>query len=385
MTFIPNDIGTVDANNSTSTLLNAAAVFTGTATDVSTYSDMVISVATDQHGTYTIQFSTDGTNWDSTLTRYYRTDQINVPHRFAITRKYMRVTFTNTSASNQTYLRLQTILGSTGDLNIPTDSVMSQDYDATVVRPTKFEYEVALGRRQGNTTWNKFGYNADVDTAATEVIAAFGGAFTPLTTASTLTIVSASVDDDGSPAGTGANSIVIIGVNANRVAQTEVVTLNGTTNVVTSTTWLGINRAAVYLAGSNLANVGTITITATTGGTTQATIPTGEGSTQQAIFFTQDNHNFLADFLSINVEKTGGGATPKCRIKGWVFSAVSNAKYLVYNALIDTAADSSKTINPSQPFVIGEKSCLWFEATTDTNDTFVSCRFSGIEIKDVDA
>jgi len=34
---------------------------------------------------------------------------------------------------------------------------------------------------------------------------------------------------------------------------------------------------------------------------------------------------------------------------------------------------------------VGEKSCLWFEATTDTNDTFASCRFSGIEVRDVDA
>lgn len=377
--------GKVDTNNSSSALLNAGAIFTGTATDVSVYSDMVVSVSTDQDGTYTIQFSTDGTNWDSTLTRYYRTNQINVPHRFAITRKYMRVTFTNTSASNQTYLRLQTLLGSTGDLNIPIDATMSQDYDSISVRPTKYEYETALGRRQGSTTWSKFGYNVDVDSAATEVIAAFGGTFTPLLTASTLTIVSSSASDDGLPAGVGANSIVIYGVDANRVAQTEVVTLNGTSNVVTSTTWLGVNRASIYLAGSSLSNVGLITITETTGGSTQATIPIGEGSTQQAIFFTQASHNFLADFLRINGEKAGSGASPKIRVKGWVFSAVSNAKYLVFNELLDTSAENNLTLNPSQPFTIGEKSCLWFEATTDTNDTFISCRFSGIEFKNVNA
>jgi len=291
--------------------------------------------------------------------------------------------FTNTSVSDQTIMRLNVLYGNQSDLNIPLDAVMSQDYDSRSVRPTKFEYEVALSRRQGSTTWNKFGYNGDLDSAATEVIAAFGGTFTPLLTASTLSIVSTSTDDTSG--GTGARSIVIYGVDANRVSQIEVVTLNGTTPVVTTSTWLGINRMSIYLAGSTLNNVGLITATAVTGGATQGTIPIGEGSTQQPIFFTQDSHIFLTDFLEVNTEKTGGGATPKVRVKGWVYSAVSNAKYLVYNKLIDTSSQNSITTQPTQPFIIGEKSVLWFEATTDTNDTFISLRFSGIEFKDVDA
>lgn len=376
--------GVVDANNSTSTPLNSGVTFTGTATDVSEYSDMAIAVATDQNGTYTIQFSTDGTNWDSTLTRYYRTSQINVPNRFALTRKYMRVTFSNTSASNQTYLRLQVILGSTGELNIPIDSVMAQDYDSISVRPTKLEYEVALGRRQGANTWNKFGHNGDLD-VGTEVLAAQGGTFTYLTSASTLTIVSSSTDDDGSPAGTGANSVIIYGIDANRVSQTEVVTMNGTTNVVTATTWLGINRVAIYLAGSTQNNVGNITVTATTGGSVQAYIPAGKGTTQQCIFFTQADHTFLADWLWVNAEKLGGGSTPKVQFRGWVYSAVSNAKYEVFYSVVDTSVETEHTFIPSQPFVIGEKSVFWIECTSDTANSLVSGRFSGIEFRDVDA
>jgi len=376
--------GMVIATNTSNTALDAGATFTGSWVDVTGYPDISICVSTDQNGTLYVQYSPDGTNIDSNITRYYRTTQIEAPHIFKNARPYFRVVFTNTSASNQTYFRLVTMAGDRGQLNIPIDSMMAQDYDSISVRPTEYNYEVALSRRQGATTWNKFGYNADVD-VGTEVIAAFGGTFTPLTTASTLTIVSSSANDDGSPAGTGANSIVIYGVDANRVAQTEVVTLNGTTNVVTSTTWLGINRASIYLAGSGLSNAGLITITATTGGSTQATIPIGEGSTQQSIFFTQLNHTFLADTLILNAEKTGAGASPKVRFKGWVFSEVSNAKYLVFNQLLDTSAENAAVLTPTQPFVIGEKSVLWFEATTDQADTFASIRFSGIEIRDVDA
>lgn len=376
---------TVNDANTTATLLNSGATFTGAWANCLSYESVVIAVKTDQNGTLTLEFSPDGTNADSTLTRYYRTTQIEQPHRFSVARKYFRVSFTNTSASNQTYLRLQTLLSNTQPLNAPVDSVMSQDYDATAVRPTDYHYEVALGRRQGATTWNKFGYNSDVDTG-TETIWSAGGTFSKMTAAATLSVVSTDANDDGDPAGTGANSVIIYGVDANWDTQTEVVTLNGTTPVITSATWLGVNRMSIYLAGTGETNAGVITATATGGGSTlQAHIPIGEGSTQQAFFFVANNHQFLADYLKLNSEKTSGGSSPKVRFKGWVYSVVSNAKYLVFNSLIDTTVENSHEVHPSQPFIIGEKSILYFEATTDTNDTFTSCRFSGILVRDIDA
>jgi len=375
--------GVLSSLNSTTSLLTAGSTFTGVWIDVSLYPSMTIAVKTDQNGTYTIQFSPDGINADSTLTRYYRTSQIEPPHRFTITRKYMRVTFTNTSASNQTYLRLQVILGSQMDLNVPLDTAMAQDYDSISVRPSDYHYEVALGRRQGATTWNKFGYNSDID-IGTETIWSAGGTFSRMTSAATLSVVSTSIADDSG--GTGANSVVIYGVDANWDTQIEVLTLDGTTPVITSGTWLGVNRMAIYLAGSGEANAGVISATATGGGSTlQAQMPVGEGTTQQSFFFVANNHQFLADFLVLNTEKLGGGATPKVRFKGWVFSDVANAKYLVYNELIDTTTSNHTELNPSQPFIVGEKSLLYFEATTDTNDTFASCRISGILVRDVDA
>jgi len=380
-----NNTNKVSVFNSTNTPLDSLAVFTGAAENVSGYNSAVIAVKTDQNGTYVIQFSTDGINWDSSLTRYYRTTQIEAPHRFTITRKYIRVVFTNTSASNQTYLRLQTAYGEKAELNTPLDSALAQDYDSTPTRPTKFEYEVALGRRQGATTWNLFGFNGDVD-IGTEVLGAQGGTFTFLTAASTLTIVSSSTDDDGSPAGTGANSLVIYGIDANRVSQIEVITLNGTTPVVTTTTWLGVNRAAIYLAGSTYNNVGNITITATTGGSVQAYIPATKGSTQQLIFFTQADHQLLLDWIVLDAERlAGGGSNPRVQFRGWVWSAVSNAKYEVIYSLLDLNIESEHVYNTTQPFVIGEKSAFWIEATTDVNNTIVSGRLSGIEFKDVDA
>lgn len=375
----------VDTGNSTTTLLTTGSTFTGTWIDCSNFSSVSIAVKTDQNGTCTVQFSPDGTNADSTLTRYYRTAQTEPPHVFKVTRRYVRVTFTNTSASDQTYIRLQTMLVQNGQLNAPTDSTLAQDYDATVTRPTDFRLECALGRRQGATVWNKFGYNTDVDTASAEVVAAFGGLWVPLTTASTLRFVSTSTDDDGSPAGIGANSLVVWGVDANRDQQIEVVTLNGTTNVDTVSTWLGINRVAIYLAGSSLANVGNITVTAVTGGATQAYLPAGEGTTQQLIYHTAADHQALVEYIVLNAQKFAAGTNPIVTFRMWVFSAVSNARYEVMRQTVDTDITGTIILKPPVPFIIGEKSCLWIQATTTQDNTSVSGRFSLIEVRDVDA
>lgn len=376
-------LGKIDDNNSSSSALNAGNTFTGTWTDVSGFSSVVVAVATDQDGSFSVQYSTDATNVDSTLTRYYRTGKINVPHRFTNTRRYMRVVFTNDSASNQTYFRLQTELGDKEDLNAPLDSTLAQDFDATVVRPTDFFNEVAQGVRQGWTTWNKWGYNPDIDTAAAEDIWSIGGTFTQLSSAETMDLVSTSANDTS--AGTGARSVIIYGVDANYMEQTEVVTLNGTTPVTTSNTWLGINRVAIYLAGSTGYNEGDINVTATTATTNQAQIPATEGSTQQALFFVPAQQQAYLDWMLINIVKTSGGATPTVTVKMYVTSLVSNSRYEVFRHIVDTSVENTVELTPSQPFVVGEKSLIKVQAETDQNNTAVSVRFSGVVGKQVGA
>ena len=245
-----------------------------------------------------------------------------------------------------------------------------------VTNPTNFHYNVALGDITNCVTWNKFGYNEDVDTAAPEVLASFGGSFTPLKTASTLSVVSTSTQD--SSTGTGALSLVLTGLDGNYATQQEVIVLNGITPVVTTTTWLGINRAAIFVSGTSDVNVGTIGVTAVTGGATQAQLPAGQGTTQQIIFYTQAGYTALADWLFLNAQKISG-ADPVVTFKGWVYSAVSQSKYEVLRLIIDTSAENTIQLTPTQPFVIGEKSCFWLEVSTTTNNTVVSGRLSLIE------
>jgi hypothetical protein len=372
----------VSTDNSSTTLLTAGSVFTGEWEDVSKYDSVVVAVKTDQYGSYAVQFSPDGINVDSSLTRYYRTTQIEPPHRFTITRQYCRIVYTNDSASDQTYLRLQTIFGDKSDLNAPLDSTLAQDFDAIVVRPSDYKSEVAINLRQGSMLWNKFGYNGDID-IGTEVIASWGGTYTPPTTARTLSVVSTSANDDGDPGGTGCRSIVIYGIDANREEQTVVVTLNGTTPVITTETWLGVNRMVMFLCGSGQVNDGEITATLTTDLTIQAQMPAGGGVTQQCIFHVPVKHNFVMEWMRVNAINKGKGAS--LAVKAWVYSAVSNGKQEVYRVNIDTDVNPDISENPSLAFPITEQTVIWLEGTSDKNDVEISARFSGILVRDNDS
>lgn len=377
--------GFESTDNSSTDVLAGAGVFTGEWEDVLEYSSVIVAVKTDQDGTFSIQFSPDGVNQDSTLTRYYRTNQIEAPHRFTVTRRYCRVVFTNTSGSAQTYFRLQTIYGDKQELNAPSDSTLAQDFDAIVVRPTDYHTETALGRRQGAVTWNKFGYNLDVDIATSpEIIASWGGTYQFLTSGETISIVSTSANDDSG--NTGVNSVVVYGVDENWDEVIEVVTMDGITPVVTTSLWIGINRVAVFLSGTAQSNVGTITVTASGSGYTLAEMPAGGGVTQQMIFFIPQKHQFLAEWLHFSSRKTsGGGANPEITFIGNVYSAVNNTVQEIYRGEIDVANENNLDVSPNLPFPIGEKSILFFTAITDKDNTTITGRFSGELIRDVDA
>jgi hypothetical protein len=170
--------GQVDNNNSTSIALNNDGVFTGTATDVVSYPSIVVACLTDQSGTLSIQFSPDGTNWDSQLP-FKVTANTNEVHRIVVTRRYLRVVFTNNSGSNQTFLRLQTTLGSQSQLTSALNGVIQSDADASLVRPLDFNLMVAENLYQNRTNTIKDGINEDIDTGSVpEDIWNNGGVYT---------------------------------------------------------------------------------------------------------------------------------------------------------------------------------------------------------------
>jgi hypothetical protein len=132
----------VSTNNSTTSILVAGATFTGTGEDVSGYASVVVAAKTDKDGTLYMEFSPDNTNWDSSLS-FPVTASINEVHRLSVTRKYYRCRFTNTAATDQGYLRLQSTFGNQPALTSALNSTVQSDADSLVTR------SVLMGENDG--------------------------------------------------------------------------------------------------------------------------------------------------------------------------------------------------------------------------------------------
>lgn len=111
MTSFP-DSSVLDWNNTSYTVLGSNAGFTGSATDVMGYTQIVLSAFSDQNsavGGVIAQFSMDGQNWDEQVSGSYvaggNADTMMIPARG----RFYRAIYMN-AASAQATFRLQTIL-----------------------------------------------------------------------------------------------------------------------------------------------------------------------------------------------------------------------------------------------------------------------------------
>lgn len=102
--------------------------------------------------------------------------------------------------------------------------------------------------------------------------------------ADTLKVASSDAADDGDPAGTGARTLQITGLLADYSEATETVTLNGTTNVNTTTEFLRVNEIKVLTAGSGQVAAGNITVKDNTDTNILSWITAGENISFQAIY-----------------------------------------------------------------------------------------------------
>lgn len=377
-----NSSGVFCLTNRSTTPLDSGDNYTGEWVDVEGFPSVTFACKTDTDCTLYIQFTNDThTLSPPSSIPYSVTANTNKVDGVTVTRKYCRLYLLNDSDDNQTTLDLSLILGWQGLLRSPLNQIIQKDSDATVVRTTSYSDEVASGLRQGKTTWHKFGYNLDVDTAAEEIIASFGGAFNPLTnvmlTAQTFTITYNNATDGAGQ--TGARTLLVYYLDSNYLLQIAVHTLGSTGTDVTSFSGFGINRVIVYTNGGASYNTNAITFTATSDGTTQAQVPATASVTQQMLFHTQIGYNFLMKQVIIDCLKLAGGSAPKVTIYCYSFSRVTLGRYEVLRKSLDTSLSNLIDIIYAEPLKFGGREVIYFTCVTNTNDTIVSGRFVGIE------
>ena len=192
-------------------------------------------------------------------------------------------------------------------------------------------------------------------------------------------LVSTSTDDDGSPAGTGAHTVEVSGLDENYDRAEELILLNGTTNVPTTITYAMIHDLHVRSAGSGLGNAGTITATADTDNTVTAQITIGLNHSQSAIYMIPAGHTgFMTDWNG-HIEKSGGGSASAdiailIKQSGEVWIQEENATLEATGS-----SDFEETFNPYVPHPA--RSIIKIEATSGNANNDISAGFDLYVVK----
>lgn len=150
-----------------------------------------------------------------------------------------------------------------------------------------FYMEVAKGNIAGHSIVHKFGKNPAVGTTGFDTIWNGGGEYTGFnaTAAETVTVVSS--DGNDTLLGDGLQTLVLHGLDADWIEQSEVIELNGTTAVTSQLSYIRCYRAKGLTSGGGTfsTNLGVITIAQSiTTANVFAQIPIGYGTTMIAAY-----------------------------------------------------------------------------------------------------
>ena len=170
-----------------------------------------------------------------------------------------------------------------------------------------FELQVARGQVDGHDHIDLFGFSTVVGSTAFgplwEGLTGSGGNYPFPATAGTISVVSASASDT-------AVTMLISGLDSTFTPVTASVTLNGTTPVVTTQSFLRINKV-VTTAGNAVGNV-----TFTRGATVIAQVNAGIGQTQMSVYTVPAGYTlFLTYYQADGNTTTTSGAYMSTRLR----------------------------------------------------------------------
>ena len=230
-----------------------------------------------------------------------------------------------------------------------------------------FYTRVAQGLVPGYSSFSVFGYNPDVDQTE-ESVWPDGGLVPHPTVASQLTIVSTSTDDDGSPAGIGARTVYIEGVDGNYNVISQTITMNGTTGVTTTGSYLYVNKFYVVTVGSHGSNVGEIT--AKVGTTLYDIIATGYNTRTTAHYCVPAGYTA---YLSEGIF-TAGQNSGTTGVTGYLKQHGPDGILRV--GAVVAINNGSVQYDFVNPYVVPEKNCIGATAIGSANNNLISAYFN---------
>lgn len=244
-----------------------------------------------------------------------------------------------------------------------------------------FMLQVARGVVAGHKSVNKFGRNTDVDASAEDI---WDGQDTwvPPTTARIHNI--ASTDAADASGGTGTRTIQIYGLTAwDATEVSEVVTMNGTSNVATSNAYVIIHRMKQLTAGSGGKNAGDITATAVTDGTVTAQISAGFAQTLMAIYGVPEGESLYVTKCYSSAIKSVTSLSVELTLLVNPEPDVQLASFLTKNTLGATTEGTNYVPHIFEPPMrVQGPAIIKVACLASTTNVDVSAGFDGIVIED---
>lgn len=262
-----------------------------------------------------------------------------------------------------------------------TKSVKLIDYATGSLWVTDFSLEAALGNVPGYGSLNKFGVSINCDNGiATDIWDGADGVtgsavWAPPTQARIHNLASTSAADTS--AGTGMRTCQVYGLKTWALAETsEIVTLNGTSNVPTTQSYVAIHRIKGLTYGSGGTNAGIITATAVTDATVTAAIRVGKGQTLMAIYAIPSTQKISLERGWARVLRTG----PAAEVSGQLLVRErADQSDSGFNVKEEFAFNTDNPWGPDwdPPKTFSGPCVVKVQVTSDTNNTVVPAGFDG--------
>ena len=242
-----------------------------------------------------------------------------------------------------------------------------------------FGLQVARDQIQGHTAFCQFGINTNVGTS-NETIWIGSSLYAFPASAAVMKISSSSTNDDA--AGTGARTVLVDGLNADYERVTEVVSLDGQTQVDTTNTYIRVNKMTVLTAGSGGTSVGNIyagTGVAVSGVPPVVVNQTGILSNEtESVFYTVPaGHTAFINAWTMSSGNTTADEWTRFSLRIRPFGGVFGFK-----AQYHIAASGTYECNAAYPLPVPEKSDIDVLAATSDGTASVSSQLQIVLVKE---
>ena len=225
-----------------------------------------------------------------------------------------------------------------------------------------FELQVARGQITGHEVVNVFGYASAVSTSFVSVWEN-NAAYVFPTVASTMVVSSSSASDT-------AVSVQIFGLDADYNRITEVVALNGTSDVATTKVYWRINNVITTVGAA----VGTVYVK-NAGGTTYAQIAIGSGKTNMSVYTVPAGYTaYLTQFDAFSSTSVTSGVFATFR--GLITSSTGISNVVLQAPFLNTYA-----VTRPYPIPVLEKSDLQLQCKSSGAGLGIGTLGIGVLIK----